>query len=175
MKKNIVKILLLLFIMCGFTAQGLAEPPGYLDEPPTKEQRAMVRKRIETLKMWKLTKALDIDETTSAKLFPLLNRYDKRKAEIHQNIRKGMMEMRMSLKENRTEGLQNTLAMLEENHKALQSINDEEWAEMKKVLTVEQQAKFILFKQEFDRDVRKIISDSKERRHKRAQKRRYEP
>jgi len=175
MKKNVVKILLILFIMCGFTAQGLAEPPGYLDKPPTKEQRDRVRKRIQTLKMWKLTKALDIDETTSAKLFPILNRYDKRKAEIHQNIRKGMMEMRRSLKENRTKGLQNTLAMLEENHKALQNINDEEWAEMKKVLTVEQQAKFILFKQEFDRDVRKIISDSKERRHKRAQKRRYEP
>jgi Spy/CpxP family protein refolding chaperone len=174
MKKNVVKILLILFIMCGFTAQGLAEPPGYLDEPPTKQQRDRVRKRIETLKMWKLTKALDIDETTSAKLFPLLNRYDKRKAEIHQNIRKGMREMRSSLKENRTEGLKNTLAMLEENHKALQSINDEEWAEMKKVLTVEQQAKFILFKQEFDRDVRKVISDAKGRRHKRVQKNRYE-
>jgi len=174
MKKNIVKILLLLFIMCGFTAQGLAEPPGYLDEPPTKEQRAMVRKRIETLKMWKLTKALDIDETTSAKLFPLLNRYDKRKAEIHQNIRKGMKEMRRSLKENRTEGLQSSLAMLEENHRALQSINDEEWQEMKKILTVEQQAKFIIFRHEFDRDVRKIISDAKERKHRRVQRKRYE-
>ena len=174
MRKNVMKILLVLFIMCGFTAQGLAEPPGYLDGPPTKEQRDRVRKRIETLKMWKLTKALDIDETTSAKLFPILNRYDKRKAEIHQNIRKGMMGMRKSLEEKRTEGLQQTLAMLEKNHKALQSINDEEWAEMKKVLTVEQQAKFILFKQEFDREVRKIISDSKERRHRRFQQNRYE-
>jgi hypothetical protein len=174
MKKNVVKILLLVFIVCGFTAQGLAERPGYLDRPPTKEQRDKVRKRIETLKMWKLTQALDVDETTSAKLFPLLNRYDKRKAVIHQNIREGMREMRRSLEENRTEGLQNTLTMLEENHKALQSINDEEWTEMKKILTVEQQAKFIIFRQEFDREVRKIISDTKERRNKRVQKKRYE-
>ena len=140
MKKNVAKILLIVFIVCGFSAQGLAEQPDYLDRPPTKEQRDRVRKRIETLKMWKLTKALDIDESTSAKLFPLLNRYDKRKAEIHQNIRQGMREMRRSLEENRTEGLQNTLAMLEENHKALQSINDEEWQEMKKILTTEQHA-----------------------------------
>lgn len=174
MKKNVVKIILLVFIVCGFTAQGFAEPPGYLDRPPTKEQRDKVRKRIETLKMWKLTQALDVDETTSAKLFPLLNRYDKRKAEIHQNIRQGMREMKRSLKENRTEGLKNTLAMIEENHRALQSINDEEWQEMKKILTVEQQAKFIIFRQEFDREVRKIISDSKERRNKRVQKKRYE-
>ena len=168
MKKNIFKILLLVFIMCGFTAQGLAEPPDYLDRQPTKEQRDKVRKRIETLKMWKLTQALDIDETTSARLFPLLNRYDKRKSEIHQNIRQGMREMKKSLKENRTEGLQNTLAMIEENHRTLQSINDEEWQEMKQILTVKQQAKFIIFRQEFDREVRKIISDTKEKRKKRG-------
>lgn len=170
MKKNVVKILLFLFIMCGFTAQGLAEPPKYLDEPPTKEQRDKVRKRIETLKMWKLTEALDIDETTSAKLFPLLNRYDKRKAEIHHNIRESMREMKRSLRENRTNGLEKTLAMLEENHRALQSINDEEWAEMKKILTIEQQAKFILFRKEFDREVRKLISDTRERRRGRGSK-----
>ena len=168
MKRNAVKILLLVFILCGFTAQGLAEPPDYLDRPPSREQRDMVRKRIETLKMWKLTQALDIDETTSAKLFPILNRYDQRKAEIHQNIRQGMREMKQSLKENRTGGLQNTLAMLEENHRALQSINDEEWQEMKKILTVEQQAKFIIFRQEFDREVRNIIADTKEKRKRRG-------
>jgi len=117
------------------------------------------------LKMWKLTKALDLDETSSAKIFPILNRYDKRKAEIHQNLREGMREMRKSLKENRTEGLKNTLAMLEEKRRALQSINDEEWAELKKVLAVEQQAKLILFRYEFDREVHKLIADAKERRH----------
>ena len=170
MKKNLVKILLLLFIMCGFTAQGFAEPPGYLDEPPTKQQRDRVRKRIETLKMWKLTKALDLDEAASARLFPILNKYDKRKAEIHQNLRKGMREMRRSLKENKTGELKNTLAMLEDNHRALQNINDEEWAEMKKVLTVEQQARFILFRQEFDSEVHRLIADAKDRRRGRAGK-----
>jgi hypothetical protein len=79
-----------------------------------------------------------------------------------------MRDMRKALKENRTEGLEKTLAMLEENHKTLQSINDEEWQEMKQILTVEQQAKFIIFRQEFDREVRKIISETKERRQKRG-------
>lgn len=170
MKKNVLKILLVLSIVCGFTAQGLAEPQEYLDQPPTKEQRDRVRQRIETLKMWKLTKALDIDEATSAKIFPLLNRYDKRKAEIHNNLREGMRALRRSLRENRTDELKDTLATLEQNHKALQSINDEEWAEMKKVLTVEQQAKFVLFRQEFDREVRKLVTDARERRQGRSGK-----
>lgn len=171
MKKTVLKILLTLLITCGFTTYGLAEPPDYWDEPPTKEQKDRVRKRIETLKMWKLTKALDIDETTSARLFPLLNRYDKKKAEIHYNLREGMRELRRYLKENRKDQIKDTLAMLEENHRALQSINEEEWVEMKKVLTIEQQAKFILFRHEFDREIRKIIADATERRHKRGKSR----
>ena len=77
MRKNVVKILLLIFIVCGFTAQGFAEQPGYFDKPPTKEQRDKVKNRIETVKMWKLTKALDLDEATSTKLFPIINKYDK--------------------------------------------------------------------------------------------------
>jgi len=170
MKKEVLKILLVLSILCVFTAQGLAEPQEYLDQPPKKEQRDRVRQRIETLKMWKLTRALDIDEATSAKLFPILNRYDKKKAEIHNNLKEGMRELKQSLRENRTEGLQNTLAMLEENHKALKGINDEEWTEMKKILTVEQQAKFIIFRHEFDREVRKLVADAKERRHGRGSK-----
>lgn len=174
MKKNVIKILLIICTMFVFTAQGLAEPPGYLDKPPTKEQKDRVRQRIETLKMWKLTKALDLDETNSAKIFPILNRYDKQRDALHQELRAGMRALRQSLRENKTDELKNTLNMLEENHKALQSIDEEEWAEMKKVLTIEQQAKFVLFRQEFDREVRKIIADARERRKGRGVKSRGE-
>jgi len=170
MRKHVATILLFLFVMCGFTAQGFAETQEYSDKPPTKQQRERVRKRIETLKMWKLTGALDLDEATSEKVFPILNKYDKRKAEIHQNLREGTRSLKQSLSENRTEGLQNILADLEENHKALQSINNEEWAEMKKVLTIEQQARFILFRQEFDREVHRLITDAKDGRRGRPGK-----
>jgi len=164
MKKSIVKILVLLFIMGGFTAQGFAQPPDYSDRPPTKQQKDRVRKRIDTLKMCKLTQALDLDETTSAKIFPILNKYDKRKAEIHRDLREGMRNMRISLKENRTDQLKDILAAVEDNHRALQNINQEEWAELKKVLTVEQQAKLILFRKDFDREVHRLIADAKDRR-----------
>jgi len=164
MRKHVATILLVLFVMCGFTAQGFAETQEYPDKPPTKQQRDKVRERIETLKMWKMTKALDLDEATSEKVFPILNKYDKRKAEIHQELRDGMRSLRQSLSENRTGELQDILSGLEENHKALQSIKDEEWAEMKKVLTIEQQARFILFRQEFDREVHRLIADAKDRR-----------
>jgi Spy/CpxP family protein refolding chaperone len=165
-KKNIFKILFLVFLIGGFAVDSLAIMPEDSDRPPTMEQRERVRKRIETLKMWKLTKALDLDEKTSAQLFPLINKYDKKRAEIEFNIRDGMRELRKYLKENSKDLLKNVMAKLEQNNRLLQSINEEEWAELKKVLTIEQQANFILFRQEFDKDIRKIITNAKNRRHR---------
>jgi len=97
-------------------------------------------------------------------LFPIMNRYDKIRTEAEFSLRKGMRELRISLKENREGKLKNILDDLEKNHQTLQRIADEEWAEVKKVLTIEQQAKLVIFKQEFDSDIRKIITEARERR-----------
>ena len=174
MKKHVVKMLLLFFLMFGFAATSMAEPRGDFDAPPTREQMEKVRNRIETLRMWKLTKALDLDEKTSAQIFPLLNRYDKKRAEIEIAMREGIKELRESLKEKREGQLKNILERLEQNHKNMQRMNDEEREDLKRILTVEQRAKFIIFQQEFDREIKKIIEETRERRHERFGKERPE-
>lgn len=88
-------------------------------------------------------------------------KYDKKRAEMEDTLRGDMKRLRESLKEGREGQLKDILERLEENHKALQRINDEERAELKKILTIEQQAKFILFQQEFDRDIRKTIAEAR--------------
>lgn len=80
---------------------------------------------------------------------------------MEDTLRGDMKRLRESLKEGREGQLKDILERLEENHKALQRINDEERAELKKILTIEQQAKFILFQQEFDRDIRKTIAEAR--------------
>lgn len=170
MKENIFKFLLLSLLVFGFAVNSLAQPPEDFDRPPTKEQMEKVRKRIETLRMWKLTRALDLDEGTSARLFPLLNKYDKNRAEIERALRDDIKELRESLKEGRQGQLKNILDRLEENHRAMQRINDEERAELKKILTIEQQVRFVLFQHEFDREIRKIIAEARERRFERRGK-----
>jgi hypothetical protein len=52
----------------------------------------------------------------------------------------------------------------------MQSIKDAEWEELKGILTMAQQAKFIIFQQEFDREIRKIIEETRGRRHERLGK-----
>lgn len=166
MKKNIIKILLIFFLALGFSADGMASPDrDDLNRPPSKEQMEKVRKRIETMRIWKLTKALDLDEKTAARLFPLLNKYDKKRAEIERDIKDNMKNLRDALEDKKESKLRGLLERLEKNHKALQGLNDEERAELKHILTVGQQAKYLIFLQEFNREIRHIIAEARERRH----------
>ena len=170
MEKYVVRIVLLLFFMFGFATVSMAEPRGDFDSTPTKEQMEKVRDRIETLRMWKLTKALDLDEKTSAQLFPLLNKYDKKRSDTEKALRDNVRELRESLSGKREGQLKNILDRLEQNHKGMQGIKDAEWDELKGILTVEQQAKFILFQLEFEREIKRIIEETRERRHERSGK-----
>lgn len=167
MQKNVFTFLFLFFLLVGFAVNSIAEPPEDFDRPPTKEQMKRVRERIETLRMWKLTKALDLDEKTSAQLFPLLNRYDKKRAEIEQSIWAGIKGLKESLREKREGKLRDILDRLEQDHRELQRTNDEERADLKRILTIEQQAKFVLFQQEFNKEIRKIIAEARDKRQER--------
>ncbi len=167
MDKCITRIAVLFLVMLGFAAAAVAEPREEFDRPPSREQMEKVRERIETLRMWKLTKALDLDEKTSAQLFPLLSRYDKKRAELENAMRDNVRELRESLRGKREGQLKGILDRLEQNHKGMQGIKDAEWEELKGVLSVEQQAKFIIFQLEFDREIKKIIEETRERRQDR--------
>jgi Spy/CpxP family protein refolding chaperone len=174
MVEKMFKIFFVVLLVAGFSTVSLAEPQEDIEKQPSKEQMEKVRKRIETLKMWRLSDALDLDEKTSTSLFPLLSKYDRKRAEIEQSLRGSMKDLRESLREKREGNLKNILDKLEENHKALQRIKEEEWSEIKKILTLEQQARFVIFQQEFEREIRKIIAEAREKRLERFRKEKTE-
>jgi transcriptional regulator of heat shock response len=168
-KKTVVAVLLVLgMAIPAPSAQAVGEGGDDQDRPLPKAQMEKVRERIETLRMWKLTKALDIDEKTSAQLFPLLNRFDKRRADIEHSLSSGIRDLREALREKREAQLRSILEKLENSHVSLQALQAEERSELKKILTLEQQARFVLFQLEFSRDIRKIIAEARERRHERG-------
>ncbi len=168
MKETCVGVLVLLLLTFGAVTSGMAESAGEFGRP-TKEQVERVWKRIETLRMWKLTKALDLDEDTAARIFPLLNRYDKERFEIKQAMREDMAALRKALEDKRKDRLQEILGRIERNRKRLQRLNDDSRAELKKILTIEQQARFVIFQQEFNREIRRIIKRAREQRRERLQ------
>jgi len=171
MKKNVAAAVLFSLALFGFAVNVQAYQDAF-KRPEGEQKIEKVRERIETLRMWKLTKALDLDEKTSVKVFPLLNRYDRERADLEIGLRKDMKGLRESLKDMKAGELKPLLERLEQNHKSLQTTNVEEWLELKKILTIEQQAKYIIFKLEFEREMRQVIEDARDRRSERPGKQR---
>lgn len=166
--QRLARLGMLVFFLVALSAVGsTAEPPSDLSRPATKEQMERVRERIETVRMWKLTRALELDEKTSARLFPLLNKYDKKRVEIEHSLWTGIRELRNDVREKRDGRLKDILDKLDADHAALQKINDEERSEVRRILTIQQQAKFFLFQMEFNREIRKIIGETKEKKFQR--------
>ncbi|MBI5633607.1 MAG: hypothetical protein HZA15_09035 [Nitrospirae bacterium] len=163
MNRKIAGLLVFVFLT-AWSAAAIAEPFDDRDRPPSKEQMEKVRKKIETMRMWKLTSALDLNEKISAQVFPVLNSYDRKRAEAEAAVRDGMRELREAVKEKNEAKMKAALGRVEQNHAALQRTNDEERAELRKILSVEQQAKYVLFQQEFNRELREFIGEARERR-----------
>jgi Spy/CpxP family protein refolding chaperone len=175
MKMHIIKVFILSVFLLGICSEGMAISAygDDLDGPPSKEQREKVRKRIETMRMWKLTKALDLDEKTASRLFPMLNDYDKKRKEVEREIRKDIDFLKEALELKEESRIKDLLEVLEQKHNTLKRLGDEERNRLREVLTIEQQARYLIFKMEFRREIRRMIAEAKGRRHKMGGKEGY--
>ena len=164
MKKYIFGVFIVL-TLTFFTGQAFCQSEDF-DKPPSKEQIKKIRKRVAILKLWKLTQALDLDEATAAKLFPLINKYDKKRFVIEQSMRKDMKKLRRSVDTANPEKLEELIRRIEGNHRELQAINYQQLEKLREVLPVRKHAKFIIFKQDFNREMRKIIREARKKKGK---------
>lgn len=163
MNRTLTGIAALLCVLWVFPSEGIAQSREEPAPPVTKERHERVRKQIETVRIWKLTKELELDEKTSAQLFPLLNRHDRKKTELEQGILMSMRELRQSLSGNKGQ-IKNILDRIEQQHRDLQREKTAEWDDVKRILSVEQQAKYLLFQSDFQREMSRMITEIRTRR-----------
>ncbi len=134
------------------------------NQQPLRHQDAKrVHDKLRLMRMWKLTEYLNLDEETGAKLFPVLNRYDDQRLALNEE-RVGMLkDIKEELnKETPDEKkLGEFLAKSEELHLKMEKLNQDEWNELKKVLSVKQQAKMLLFYRSFDRELYRMMRERK--------------
>ncbi|MDA8168625.1 MAG: hypothetical protein M0Z59_02875 [Nitrospiraceae bacterium] len=138
-----------------------AEGDNY-DQPPPRGQMEKIREKINTLRMWQLTRALNLDENTAARLFPILNGFDKKRAGLEYGQRISMRDLRDAVQGGDEARMKAVMDKLEASHQALERLNSAERAQVKRVLTVQQQAKFLLFQHEFNRRLRKMIAQARQ-------------
>ena len=172
---TLVAVLLIL----GFGLPCFSQPPGEGrprgsdrpvfgdDESPQPiEKREKIRERIELIRIWKLTEELDLTEETGSKLFPILHKYDKKRIKLEKERRNIMNQLRKALEDEATSDEEIEAAMddLEKNALAASDLIRQQREKLKGVLSPRQRAKFILFQRRFQREIRKIIAEARERK-----------
>lgn len=134
------------------------------NQKPLRHQDAKrVHDRLRLMRMWKLTDYLNLDEETSAKLFPILNRYDDQRLALNEERVGLLKDIKTELdKETPDEKkLGQLLTKAEELRLKMEKLNQDEWNELKKVLSVQQQAKMLLFYRSFDRELYRMMREKK--------------
>lgn len=167
-------IIILLTAAMSLTAYAQMQPGGQYDDgmgyenpgqpgrgrPLSEKKREEIRKKVEAVRIWRLTEALKLDSTTSAKLSSFLNSFDQQRQKIQQEQREAMLALRLALKAPKSDEAKLTSLLEKEanNRRAMQDLREKEMNGLKDILTIEQQARFLIFQQDFQREMRGMIS-----------------
>ena len=140
-----------------------AAPPG--SERGTPEQlRKEVLERMRALRAWRIVDELKLDEGASARLFPILARFDEREMALAVERRDITRELRGELGTAHPDDakLTRTIDKLLANRTRRHALMDERIKELRKALTPVQQAKLALLLPSIERDfaqwVRQVAS-----------------
>jgi Spy/CpxP family protein refolding chaperone len=128
-------------------------------EPMSEEKREEVRKKIDAVRIWRLTETLKLDAGTSAKLSSLLSSVDHQRRDIVREKTGTINILKLAVKSPKPDEskIKTSLEKLEKNRHAMQELSNSEMSELKKILTIEQQARYVIFQHEFMHEMRGMI------------------
>jgi len=132
--------------------------PGQ-QNPRRAARRERVRQRIRAMRAWYLTDQLALDDATSARLFPVLVRFDDRIDELHQRGVQLRRAMRREMKAARPDPatLDRAVDALVAHYEDVYRIQRERFAAVRRVVTPAQSAKLLLLLPRIDDAIRRQI------------------
>jgi len=140
-------------------------PPGGEEDfgqisGPGAEQQDEARKKIETIRLVRLTEVLKLDEKTAAKFIPAVTALEQKRRAGMVDHRQLMLELRKQLRSSPpdTAKLKETIDRYMSSQREMMKLRDKEFDTARDYLTTEQLARYLLFQQDFMREVREIIS-----------------
>jgi len=133
---------------------------------PLGQNRERVRDQLVTLRLLRMTQALDLTEEQTSKIFPTINKFEKDKSalqrEIGTNIRelRGLLKDPAALKDDQVNPL---LAAIKAGRDKVRAIDAELETFVESNLTTLQKAKYILFNIEFMRSLTDVLNRAGQR------------
>ena len=162
--KYILSILICFFLLSSVLSAAIQ------DEEFQKQRRT--RENIITLRLLRMTRALDLTEEQTAKIFPVISRIEKEKIEIYKQVREQMKELRLILKDKDPDQkeLKNKINKIKELRNLIKSKDEELEKKLEENLTLIQRAKYLMFTPGFYRELREKLERARLMRERQRQK-----
>jgi len=163
---GIARSVVMTVVLASLALPALAQPGpsgGLKGVPPTDEQREAVRKKMEAVKVARLTEELKLDEKTAAKFIPIISALDQKRRGLMRENRQILKDLRIELGSSQPDEkkLKSAVGRLEKNHRDIMSLRDKEISAVKDNLTMTQQARYFLFHQDFAREMRGMVEGAR--------------
>jgi len=145
----------------AFAQQGpLRGPAG---GPPSDEQREEVRKKMEVVRMSRLTEELKLDEKTAARFIPIITALNQKRRALMKENRHAMQELRTEVNATQPDEvrMRTAIGRIEKNQREIASLREKELQAARENLSVAQQARYMLFNQEFVREMRGMMEGAR--------------
>ncbi len=126
------------------------------------QNRDRVRDNLATLRLLRLTQALDLTEAQTAKIFPTINRIEKEKSRIQRDLSVQIRDLRGLLQDPATKDDKILLLLkgLKAGREAVRALDVELETYLEANLTVAQSAKYGLFNIDFMRNLTDALNRS---------------
>ena len=137
-------------------------PPPIPDDHRSAEQlRKEVLERMRALRAWRIVEGLKLDEATSARLFPILARYDEREMAIAAERHDIMHELGPMTDAAHPDDARITAAInrLLANRAKQRALEDDRIKDLRKVLTPAQQAKLVMLLPRLEREFARWVHE----------------
>jgi len=128
---------------------------------------------LETLRVWKMTKALELTEEQSLKIFPRMNEIEKAReaaGKVRAQAAEELKKMVNSPAGPDREKISEKLAGIEKAESELRSKEEKFREEIKSLLSPVQQAKLVIFLKDFEEDVKRMVAEVRGMRKEAAEK-----
>lgn len=141
------------------TAQTL-KAQGPRGGPLTEDKRKEIREEIETLKMWKMLEVLDLSSKQSDEFLPAWRELRESHSNFREKREELFRELEAALGEEqkiRDRRIREVLTQLAKERARLEEAQQRYRAKTERILTLEQQAKLLLFEERFEGRMMEMI------------------
>lgn len=162
---RITIILLLAGLASGAEAQQAPGPKGAGPGRgrPTEQQREEVRKKVEAVRLARLTETLQLDEKTAARFIPVITSIEQKRRALMKENQETTRELKIMLHADPPDEAKLKIAVsaIEKNRREIFALRDKEFSAAKDSLTVTQMARYLLFNQEFMHEMRGMVEGAR--------------